>query len=291
MDLNRYQLCGMILAVFLLQADVFPLPAAEMPPVHLQPQEVNLGDVDPTAAIRREVRLRADEAILEVRRLMSSCPCVTLTADRQLPATLQVGEAMTLTVTIDVASYEGRFSKTAFIQVVTPDGEATLLRLPISGTIADPRGPEVAGGHGGSRVTGPKDAPVEEYRQDMPRAKVEAGLVLFVTPECDSCTWVKLIWLPRFRQAYPDTRVVFVDLTSKDGLDLFLDVELRLNPRPEQGQQAPVAWWKGTLTYGTQAIERLGPYKPSAPADESARGKHSQADPGEMKVNGDERRH
>lgn len=225
--------------------------------VSLDPAQLELGQIDGDTQLTRTVAIRA-AAPAAVTRLLSTCPCVSLAADHSLPAQLQAGQALTVTVTIDPTSYEGSFSKIAFVETQTGQTKPTMHRLTVTGTI------QVEGGWDDWGDDEPTAAHDEEappspqptaWEPGMSMDQLKSHLVLFLTPNCDHCNWVRLIWLPRYYDAHPQAQIYTVDLSTQHGLDLLLAFEEAANPATKG--DAPVAWQAGHLHYGTQAIDRL----------------------------------
>lgn len=244
-----------------LLALLLALPGwAEDTPLLTLPAEVALGVLPATGEIRREVPLTAIREVV-VERALSSCPCVSVSLAPPAPVTLAAGQQATLTLTIDPSSYAGAFRKTVFLQVRPVAAVTTsLVRLSLSGQIgdddelADPAPPPPA----------PAPAPQAEvvaHTPELPWTAMRDALVLFLAPECDRCNWVRLVWLPRFRQTYPLARVYTVDVATEHGLRLLLQVEELTQAAPHQ--EAPIAWTEGRLHHGTAAIAALLPPAPA----------------------------
>ena len=82
------------------------------------------------------------------------------------------------------------------------------------------------------------------------------GMIVFASPDCPTCTWVKLEWLPGFLAASPGLRAYGVNVAETAGLALLTQLEKELHA---DGGEIPAVYLRGALYYGTARIGELQP--------------------------------
>ncbi len=228
--------------------------AGEEAPMRFVPATVELGKLSGEEVLKREVKLEAGEDAM-VLRLMSSCSCITVRTTNELPLEVAAGEHLVVTMEIDPSSYAGSFNKILYAQVRAREAAASkLVRLVVRGEIEDDWGAEDEGE--GAVEVQPEGAAAEAEAEPTVEATGER-LVLFLSPECDRCNWVKLMWLPGFSKAHPEILVEQVDVTTDAGVRRLLELEQAAGVTEAEKGDAPAAGWRGRMYYGSPAIEKI----------------------------------
>lgn len=176
----------------------------------------------------------------------SPCPCIEY---METPEEIAPGKEVKVTFIVDPASYDGPIFKNLPLICEFANRETTLF-IPVGFIAKTAEGEPFDATQ--QTETGKQIEYLEYSPQDAKQYR-DAGAWIFAGKNCSECNYLKANFFP---QVFPKgTRIVQVDIDSRENLDLLLKLEKSLNIASPGN--APVLFYKNKLTYGADAIKQL----------------------------------